>query len=148
MFYRQIKKNSGMAVKAFSLLEIMIVIVIIGMLAGVVTVSVRGYLVKAKQNTARHEIATIVQALESFYTAHDRYPTNEEGIEILVEPSDEFPDGLLTKVPVDPWSGDYQYNAPGANGPYEVISYGADGSEGGEGADSDISSDDVKKSEK
>ncbi len=147
-FKRRFIRKGPVSVKAFSLLEIMVVIVIIGMLAGVVTISVRGYLIKAKQNTARHEIATIVTALENFYAAHDCYPTNEEGLEILVESSDEFPDGLLTKLPVDPWSGEYQYNSPGANGPYEVICYGADGAEGGDGADSDISSDDVKDTER
>ena len=134
--------------KAFTLLEIMIVIVIIGLLAGVVTINVRGYLIKAKQNTARQEIATIVQALETFYATYDRYPTNEEGLEILTVPGDKLPEALLSNLPVDPWSGSYQYNAPGSNGPYEVICFGADGREGGEDADGDISSDDLKESAK
>lgn len=126
--------------RGFSLLEIMVVIVIIGLLAGVVAINVRGYLVKAKQNTARQEIATLIHALETYYTAYDRYPSNEEGIEILSEPTEKLPESLLVNEPKDPWGRAYQYNSPGADSPYEVICYGADGREGGEGADSDIHS--------
>lgn len=145
MLCRKIEKNRIRRIRAFSLLEVMIVIVIIGMLAGVVTVNVRGYLIKAKQNTARQEMATIVGALETFYATYNRYPTNDEGLEILSRPSSKLPEALLSGVPIDPWSGEYQYNSPGATGPYEVICFGADGSEGGEGADSDITSDDLKE---
>jgi len=144
MSCRAIEKNRIRRMKAFSLLEIMIVIVIIGMLAGVVTVNVRGYLIKAKQNAARQEIAVIVGALETFYATYNRYPTNDEGLEILTKPSSKLPEALINGVPIDPWSEPYQYNSPGANGPYEVICFGADGSEGGEGADADITSDDLK----
>lgn len=130
----------------FSLVEIMIVIVIIGLLAGVVTVNVRSYLVKAKQTTARQEIATIIGALDSFYMAFDRYPTNDEGLEVLTRPSAAFPEGLLegrSGVPSDPWGRPYQYNCPGISRPYEVVSFGADGREGGQGADADVSSEDL-----
>ena len=140
---KQIQKNRV----GFSLVEIMIVIVIIGLLAGVVTVNVRSYLIKAKQNVARQEIATIIQALDSFWAAYNRYPTNEEGLEILVSPSEKFPEPPLSKtsVPKDPWDKAYIYNSPGASGPYEVITYGADAREGGEGADTDITSDHLKE---
>lgn len=133
--------------RGFSLVEVMIVIVIIGMLAGVVTVNVRSYLVRAKQNTARQEISTIVQGLETFYATYDRYPTNEEGLSALVEPSERLAEPPLkgSGVLTDPWGQPYQYNSPGANGPYEVISYGADGRQGGEGADADIHSDELKE---
>ena len=119
----------------------MIVIVIMGLLAGVVTVNVRGYLTKAKQNTARSEIATIVKALETYYGAHSKYPDNNAGIGALMSADDP----LLTSEPVDPWGNPYQYNAPGVNGPYDVISYGADGREGGQGIDADITSDSLSK---
>jgi general secretion pathway protein G len=131
--------------RGFSLVEVMIVVVIIGLLASVVTVNVRSYLTRAKQSTARQEIAVTAQAVEAFYAAYSRYPTNDEGIAALTEPSEKLPDPPLTGQPIDPWSRPYQYNCPGAEAPYEVISYGADGREGGEGADADIRSDRLKE---
>lgn len=125
---------------AFSLLELMVVLVILGLLAGVVVFKTRSYLTASKQNTARVEIAKICQALETFYAAYDRYPTNDEGIEILAKASPKFVDGLLSKVPRDPWGRPYQYNTPGKAGPFEVICYGADGREGGDGANQDLCS--------
>lgn len=130
----------------FSLVELMVVIVIIGMLAGVVTISVRSYLIRSRQNVARLEIAKICQAVDTFYSQFDKYPTNEDGIKALAQKSDAFPDGLLNKVPNDPWGHPYEYNAPGRKGPYEIRSYGADHKEGGTGADTDLSSDDVQQS--
>ena len=131
--------------RGFSLVEIMIVIVIIGLLAGVVTINVRSYLTKAKQNTARQEIATVVHALSAFYATYGRYPTNEEGLGILKTASEKIPEPLLEGKLTDPWGQPYQYNAPGSNGPFEVICYGADGREGGDGVDADISSDALKE---
>lgn len=128
--------------RGFSLVEMMVVIVIIGMLAGLVSINVRGQLVRAKRDTARAEIATIVQALEAFYTVHDRYPRSENGLEALTRPSDRLVEPLLNSTPVDPWKRPYLYNAPGRDGPFEVFSLGADGREGGdpESADADIGS--------
>lgn len=131
----------------FSLVELMVVIVIIGLLAGVVTFSVRGYLIKSKQNVARLEISKMVQALDTYYLEHDRYPSNDEGIAILVEHTEEFPEGILNKVPNDPWGNPYEYVHPGRSSAYEVICYGADHREGGTGADQDISSLDLETSE-
>ena len=138
-------RRRGSRRAAFSLVEIMVVLVIIGLLAGVVTVNVRSYMVRAKQNTARQEIATITNAIDSFFAATGEYPTNEQGIEILTQGTDKLPEPLLKHMPVDPWGRPYQYNAPGRNGPYEVICYGQDGREGGEGVDADISSDNLKE---
>ena len=129
----------------FTLTEMMVVVVLIGLLAGAVTVGVRNYLIAGKQSVARMEIAKICQALDTFYTAYDRYPTNEEGIEVLAGPTDKFVDPLLRKMPVDPWGNAYQYNQPGVRGPYEVICFGADGQDGGEGADADFSNEDQQK---
>jgi len=131
--------------KGFSLVEVMIVIVIMGLLAGVVTVNVRGYLVRARRETARSEIATIIKALDTFFAANSKYPTNDEGLAVLAGGSAENTDeALLSGVPVDPWGNSYQYNSPGVNSPFEVICYGADGREGGDGADADIHSDELK----
>ena len=125
----------------FSLVELIVVIVIIGMLAGVVAVRTRSYLVKSKQNAAKLEVAKISEAIDAYYAAYSRYPTNEEGLAILTQPSDEFVDGLLSKVPLDPWGNDYVYNVPGEAGAYEVFALGEDGREGGDGANKDIRSD-------
>lgn len=130
--------------KAFSLVEIMVVLVIIGLLAGVVTINVRHFMIKGKQNTARMEISNICQAVESFYATFGRYPSNEEGLAVLTQTSDKLPEKLLNQMPSDPWDKAYQYNQPGRSEPYEVICFGADGREGGEGADGDIVSWDLK----
>lgn len=127
--------------EGFSLVELIVVMVIIGMLAGIVTLSTRRYLISAKQNTAKAEIATIVEAIDSFYAEAGRYPTNEEGLAILAQASGESPDGYLKKLSKDPWKRDYEYNSPGRdNAAYEVICLGADGREGGEGENKDITS--------
>jgi general secretion pathway protein G len=127
----------------FSLPELMVVIVIIGLLAGVATISVRSYLVRGKQNIAKMEIAKICEALDAFYAHYDRYPTSEEGIAALAAKTTAFPDGLLSKVPNDPWGNPYEYVVPGRSGPYEVICYGGDHRQGGTGGDADISSVDL-----
>jgi general secretion pathway protein G len=126
--------------RAFSLVELMVVIVIIGLLSTVVTISVRSYLITSKQNVAKMEIAKIASALDTFFAQHDRYPSTNEGLKSLVEKSEEFPEGLLTTMPVDPWGEEYDYICPAGDQPYEVVSYGADHREGGQGADSDLSS--------
>ena len=124
---------------AFSLIEVMVVIVIIGLLSGVVTLSVRSYLIRSKQNIAKLEISKISQALETYYTAYDKYPTSAEGLDVLAKPTEEFPDGLLTFLPRDPWDNPYEYFCPGRTMPFDIICYGADHREGGSGADKDLS---------
>ena len=130
--------------RAFSLVELIVVMVIIGLLASLVAIRTRSYLIASKQNAAKAEIATIVRALESFYADQSRYPTNEEGIDVLTMPTQAFPDGFLSSVPSDPWKNAYEYVSPGTSGPYEVICLGGDGREGGEGGDIDISSEDLE----
>lgn len=140
-------KQRRRARRAFTLVELMVVIVIIGMLAGVVGVSVRSYMVRGKQNVGRLEISKICQAIDAFYSAFDRYPSIDEGLEVLAKKSEEFPDGLLNKIPTDPWGHAYEYLQPGRKHAYEVVCYGADHREGGSGADKDLSSDDVNKAD-
>jgi len=142
MYYKPV---FGAPQRGLTLVELMVVIIIIGLLASIITINVRGHLVKARQSVAKQEIATIVQALETFYATYGRYPTNEEGLAILTRPTEKLPEKLLDGEPIDPWGRPYQYNSPGANGPYEVISYGADGREGGQGADADVRSDKLKE---
>lgn len=130
------KNRSG-----FSLIEIMIVVVIIGLMAGTVTLASRHFLDKAKRNRAKSDIGSMVTALEAFYGENSHYPSNDEGLNSLAP---EF----VNKVPKDPWSRDYQYLQPGRSGAYDVISYGADGREGGTGADADITIADLDRQDK
>jgi general secretion pathway protein G len=129
--------------RGFSLVELIVVMVILGMLAGLVAVRTRGYLVSSKQNAARAEIANIVKAIETFYADQGRYPTTDEGLQTLVEGTDSWPDGFLNKLPRDPWKNAYEYVSPGSNEPYEVVSLGADGREGGEGENRDFTSEEL-----
>ena len=133
---------------AFTLVELMVVLVILAMLSGVVTVSVRGYLLKSKQNVAKVEISKLMQALDTFYSNFDRYPTNEEGLAILAAKTEEFPEGILSFMPKDPWKHAYEYRSPGATEPYEVVCFGADHRDGGEGGDRDITSMSIGRSAK
>lgn len=127
-------------VRAFTLVELMVVVVIIGVMATVVTLSVTDYLVTAKQNVARSEIATIKNALELFFMENDRYPTNDEGLAVLKKSTPEHPSGILTNDLKDPWDSEYIYIYPGVHGAFDIVSFGADGQEGGTGANADIAS--------
>ncbi len=133
--------------KAFSLVELIAVIVILSMLAGLVAFKTRSYLVTSKQNSAKVEIRKLCEALETFFAMNDRYPTSEEGLKILVTGNERMPDGIIDKVPLDPWRVPYQYNMPGKHGAFDVICLGADGREGGTDADRDISNHDDESAE-
>lgn len=138
-------KERGPRRAGFSLIEMTAVLALMAVLAAIVTVNVRHHLIKGKQNAARAEIATICDALEAYYSSFGRYPSSDEGLAVLYRRSDKMPEPLLKQSPVDPWGHPYQYNQPGRNGePYEVVCFGADGREGGEGADADIFSWDLK----
>jgi general secretion pathway protein G len=128
----------------FTLLEIMIVVVIIGILAAIVLPRVLGHVDVARANAARAEIRSLMDAINSFYMYNSRFPTNAEGLKALVErPADVsyWPDGGFldqTVVPVDPWNHPYVYTQPGTHGPFDIVSYGADGQPGGDGPNTDI----------
>ncbi len=83
----------------FSLVELLVVMVIIAMLAGLAAAGVKGYLVSARKYAARIEIANICKAIDAFYAEQGRYPTNAEGIGVLVLPTENFPTGFLNKLP-------------------------------------------------
>jgi len=124
--------------RAFTLVEIMVVIVIIGVLATVVTIQVSDYLVKGKQTAARSEIAQISNALELYYIEFNHYPGNDQGLAKLQEKTPQHPNGLLRGDLFDPWSHVYVYIYPGLHGKFDIVSHGADGVEGGEGPNADI----------
>lgn len=140
------KHNRGLekSRSGFTLVELMVTLVILTLLSTVVAVSVRSYLTRSKQNVAKIEIGKLVQALDTFYATYDRYPTNDEGITILAAKTDEFPDGLISFVPDDPWGNPYEYRCPGIEEPFDLICLGADKREGGSGADKDIASSTLK----
>jgi general secretion pathway protein G len=135
----------GAARLGFTLVELMVTLVILALLSGVVTVSVRSYLLRSKQNIAKVEIGRIVEALDTFYATYDRYPSNEEGLSALVDRNDEFPEGILSFLPTDPWGNPYEYRSPGVSAPFDVICFGADKREGGTGGDRDITSTGIRE---
>jgi general secretion pathway protein G len=118
----------------FTLVELMVVIVIIGLLATVVIINVVPALDSASETKAKADIQMIDQAVQRYYLENRRYPTTEEGLAAL-QP-------YLRRMSNDPWDRPYRYQAPGRNGqPYAIMSLGADGREGGSGTDADISGD-------
>jgi general secretion pathway protein G len=126
--------------RGFTLVELMVVVVIIGIMATTVTLQVSDYLSTAKQNVARSEIATIKNALELYFMQYDHYPSTDEGLRELTKPTPQRPNAILSSDLKDPWGHEYVYVFPGTHGPFEVMSLGADGQEGGVGPDADISS--------
>jgi general secretion pathway protein G len=130
------------------LIEFTMVLALIGLLAGVVTFSARSIMTRGKQNAARGEIATLASAIETFYTAYGRYPSNDEGLNILTRKTEKFTEPLISQLPVDPWGHPYVYVQPGREHAYEVMCLGADGREGGDGGDGDIVSWDLKEKQK
>ncbi len=114
--------------RGFSLIEVMVVVVIIGLLAGAVALKAGGFMDSAKQNRAKSDIAAIVKAVEAYSLTHHAYPGIEQGL-----------DRLAITSRTDPWGQPYQYNRPGpGDEPFEVFTLGEDQREGGEGADADI----------
>jgi general secretion pathway protein G len=129
--------DSKLRGRAFSLIEVMIVVVIIGLMAGVVAYSTSGYLDRAKKTRARSDIAHYAGAADAFRLANGRYPTNQEGLAALAP---EF----IKIVQNDPWGRPYMYVQPGKEHDYDIMTYGADGREGGTGADADLTNWDVE----
>lgn len=144
--FRLAARTACSARAAFSLMELMVVIVIIGLLAGVVSISVRSYMSAARRNTAKIEMAKIREALNMYYDNELKgYPSENEGLEILSRPTEKFTDGYLKGKLTDPWGRPYVYLVPGPdNEPFEVVCLGSDGREGGTGDAADISSVDLK----
>lgn len=128
----------------FTLIEIMVVVIIIGILAAIVAPNVIGRVDDAQLTKARAEIANIENAMKFYRLDNFAYPTTEQGIDALVSrPNDPNvrnwkPGGYLDRVPKDPWGNPYQYLNPGNNGEIDIYTLGRDGRPGGEGLDGDI----------
>ena len=136
------RQNSGEA--GFTLVEMLVVITIIGLIMGLIGPRVLNYLNESKVKTARIQLQSFSSALDLFYLDAGRYPTTAEGLAALVQrtPGVAAWNGPYLKggsVPNDPWNHPYVYRAPGDRGPFDIISYGSDGQEGGSGLAADIS---------
>ena len=126
-----------------TLIEILVVLVLIGIVMGIVGSNFIGKGEKAKADAARIEIGQISQSLDLYKLEVGRYPTTQEGLQALIS----APAGITNwngpywkkqSVPKDPWGNEYKYAAPGQSGAYDIVSLGADGKEGGEGVNKDI----------
>ncbi len=129
----------------FTLIEILVVITIIALIMSLVGPRVLNYLGESKVKAARIQIQSFGSALDLFNLDTGRYPTTAEGLSALVESPGTIPswNGPYLKggvVPNDPWGHPYIYRSPGEHGPYDIISYGSDGQEGGTGTAADITS--------
>ena len=136
----KVRKSSG-----FTLVEIMVVVVILGILAVLIVPRVVGRSEEARAAAAKHDLSAVMQSLKLYRLDNGRYPSNEQGLQALVTkpqaapvPSNWRP--YLDKLPRDPWGNPYQYLNPGVHGEIDVFSFGADGQPGGTGADLDIGS--------
>jgi len=133
--------------RGFTLIEVLVVIVILGILAALVVPRILERPDEARVIAAKHDIATIVQALKLYRLDNGRYPTTDQGLAALVSrptmpplPPNWKPNGYLERLPQDPWRNPYQYLNPGLRGEIDVFSFGADGQPGGTGVDADIGS--------
>ncbi len=135
----KIKKQSG-----FTLLEVMVVVVILGVLASFVVPNLLGNKEKADQQKAITDIVALENALDMYKLDNSVYPTTDQGLDALVskpsspEPRNYRDGGYIKRLPNDPWGNEYQYLSPGDNGTIDIFTLGADGQEGGEGIAADI----------
>lgn len=123
---KNLSKETG-----FTLIELMVVMVIIGLLAALVVPKFFGHIDKALQQDAQAQIELLGQALDLYRLEKHKYPTTDEGLEAIRS-------YLKKDIPKDPWGNPFIYNSPGEHGEYDLISYGADNAEGGENNDMDI----------
>lgn len=133
--------------KGFTLIEIMVVVVILGILAALVVPKVMSRPDEARIVAAKQDIASLMQALKLYRLDNRTYPSTDQGLMALVQKPTSTPlppnwkaGGYLDRLPKDQWGNDYQYLQPGVHGEIDVFSLGADGAPGGEGNDADIGS--------
>jgi general secretion pathway protein G len=136
------KKKSRVKQNGFTLIEIVIVVIIIGLLAALVGPRLFGKVSEAKLKTAKAQIELFGTTLDAFRLDVGRYPTTEEGLKVLREKVSDIEmwkgPYLAKEIPLDPWGRSYVYKSPGEHGEYDLISYGLDGVEGGEGENQDV----------
>lgn len=144
---KAVRLQKNLRQQGFTLIEVMIVVAILGILATLVVVNVAGSTDKALVSATKSDLQAIKQALDLYKLDNYRYPSTEQGLEALVVKPDtarNWPEGgYLPKVPMDKWDNPFVYISPGASGPFDLYSLGADGAEGGEGMAADISINDL-----
>lgn len=133
--------------RGFTLIEILVVVSILAILGALIVPKIMDRPNEARVVAAKHDIGTVVAALKLYKLDNGRYPTTEQGLQALVEkptsepvPANWKSGGYLEKMPKDPWGRDYLYLNPGIKREIDVMSYGADGQQGGEGFDADLGS--------
>ncbi len=133
--------------RGFTLLEVMVVVVILGILAALVVPKIISRPDEARITATKQDIASLMQTLKLYRLDNQRYPTTEQGLQALVLKPTASPvppnwksGGYIERLPKDPWVNPYQYLNPGVRGEIDVYSFGADGAPGGEGNDADIGS--------
>jgi len=133
--------------RGFTLVEIMVVVVIIGILGALVVPKLLGRTGESRVVAAKTDIATLMQALKLYKLDNQRYPTTEQGLIALTTKPTSGPSangwkdgGYVEKLPKDPWGNSYQYLSPGLHGEVDIFSFGADGQANGEGEDADVGS--------
>ena len=142
MVETKLKRNVS---RGMTLIEILVVLVLIGIVLGIVGGNFIGRGEKAKADAAKIEIGQIGQSLDLYKLETGRYPSSSDGLQALVTaPAGASnwngPYWKKSQIPKDPWGNDYRYTSPGQKGAYDILSLGADGKEGGEGANKDIAS--------
>jgi general secretion pathway protein G len=134
------KKQNG-----FTLIEIMVVVVILGILGALVVPNILGRTGEARGTAAKSDIQSISNALDLYKLDNHIYPSTDQGLEALVSKPSGYPEaknwnpnGYLKRLPQDPWGNEYQYVSPGSNGAFDLYSLGADSREGGEDDAADV----------
>ena len=138
-------KSSMKNQRGFTLIEIMVVVVILGILAAIVVPRLLNEPEKARRTSAATQIRSLEEALGMFKLENGFYPSTEQGLQALVEkpsvgriPTHYKDGGYIRKIPLDPWGQQYRYLNPGVHGDFDLFSYGPDGESGGEGENADV----------
>ena len=148
----KLKHSKPRVMHGFTLIEIIVVVVIIGLLAAVIAPNIFGQVEEARVKKALSDIRAIESALNLYRLDNFNYPTTEQGIQALVTKPTGSPEaknwrkgGYLPRMPLDPWGSEYQYTKPGASGAeFDLFTFGADGKQGGEDNNKDLSTADLR----